>query len=416
MDKIIKKKKWTVKKILTIVGVSAFGLFIVYLLFIRDNKSKLYVNEEQLSIATVAASKFQEFIPVDGVVAPKTTVYIDAVMGGTVEEIYVEDGVLLQIGDSIIKLANANMELNYMDQETRMYDAINNLQNSKIALEQNKFMRQKEIVNLQYQIDEATKDFDRSETLYKDSVISTKEFEDASRDFGFTVKQLNLSMELQRLDSIAAEDQKKQIDASILRMQNNLALLHKNMKKLLVIAPVDGQLSSFNAEIGETKGAGQRLGQIDVMDGYKLQANIDESYISRVTKGQEAEFDFSNQTYTLHIKKIYTEVAGGSFQVDLLFNGDPPGQIKRGQTVQLRLMFSSANNAVIVKRGGFFQETGGNWIYVVDPIGGYAEKRNIRIGRKNTKFYEVLEGLEPGEQVIVSSYDSFGNKDRLIFR
>jgi len=416
MDKIIKKKKWTVKKILTIVGVSAFGLFIVYLLFIRDNKSKLYVNEEQLSIATVAASKFQEFIPVDGVVAPKTTVYIDAVMGGTVEEIYVEDGVLLQIGDSIIKLANANMELNYMDQETRMYDAINNLQNSKIALEQNKFMRQKEIVNLQYQIDEATKDFDRSETLYKDSVISTKEFEDASRDFGFTVKQLNLSMELQRLDSIAAEDQKRQIDASIMRMQNNLALLHKNMKKLLVIAPVDGQLSSFNAEIGETKGAGQRLGQIDVMDGYKLQANIDERYISRVTKGQEAEFDFSNQTYTLHIKKIYTEVAGGSFQVDLLFNGDPPGQIKRGQTVQLRLMFSSANNAVIVKRGGFFQETGGNWIYVVDPIGGYAEKRNIRIGRKNTKFYEVLEGLEPGEQVIVSSYDSFGNKDRLIFR
>lgn len=416
MDRKIEKKKWTLQKLLTIVFIFAFAFFIVYLLFIRDRSSKLYVNPEQLSISTVKSSKFQEFIPVDGVVLPQTTFYIDAVMGGTVEEIYVEDGAMLKEGDSILKLVNANMELNYMDQETRMYDAINNLQNSKIALEQNKYHRQSEIVNLEYQIDQATHDFERSKSLFADSVISLVEFENDKRDYDFTVKQLNISLELQRLDSISAEDQKKQINASIARMQNNLTLLNRNLKKLLIKSPTNGQLSSFNMEIGETKAAGQRVGQIDVMDGYKLQANIDERYISRVTIGQVAEFDFAGQNYQLWIQKIYTEVTGGSFQVDLFFEGDVPEGIKRGQTVQLRLMFSSAENAIIVKRGGFFQETGGNWIYVVDPSESYAIRREIRVGRKNTRYYEVLDGLKPGEKVIVSSYDGFGKKDKLVFR
>jgi HlyD family secretion protein len=315
-----------------------------------------------------------------------------------------------------MRLANANMELSYMDQETRMYDAINNLLNSRIALEQNKYLRQKEIVNLEYQIDLAKKDFQRKEMLYKENVTTLKEFEDAKRDFDFTLRQLEISLKLQKLDSIATEDQRKQINASVNRMQNNLSLLQVNMKKLLVKAPASGQLSSFNPEIGQTIPAGDRIGQIDLMDGYKMRANIDERYITRITNGQSAEFDFSGQVYKLFVGKIYSEVAAGTFQVDLFFEGNPPDNIVRGQTLQIKLILSSPSDAIIVQRGGFFQDTGGNWIYVLDPSESYAIKRDIRLGRQNTKFYEVLEGLEPGEKVIVSSYAGFGNKDKVILK
>ncbi len=416
MDKVIKKKKWTTKKILNIAGISIFVLFILYLLFFRDKRSKLYVDKSQITIASVLADKFQEFIPVDGVVFPRNTIYIDAVQGGFVERVYVEDGALLDKGDTIMKLANANMELSLMEQETRIFEAINNLQNTKIGLEQNKFQRQSEIVNLQYQIDQTKRDFERNQQLYNEEVISDKEFEDAKRDYDFTVKQLHISVELKKLDSISAAARSIQIGKTMERMELNLVMLRENLENLYIKSPTDGQLSSFSVEIGETKSAGEHLGQIDMLDGFKLKANIDERYISRVYIGQFAEFDFAGKTYYLAIGKIYTNVTNGSFQVDLYFEGEQPDQIKRGQTVQLRLSFSSSTDAIIVKRGGFFQETGGNWIYFVDPSGTFATKRKIRIGRQNTNYYEVMEGLEPGEQVIISSYDSFGSKEKLVFK
>lgn len=416
MDKAIEKKKWTTKKILNIVAICIFVLFILYLLFFRDKRSKLYVDKSQITIASVLADKFQEFIPVDGVVFPRNTIYIDAVQGGFVEKVYVEDGSLLDKGDTIMKLSNANMELSLMEQETRIFEAINNLQNTKIGLEQNKFLRQSEIVELQYQIDQTKRDFERNQKLYEEEVISVKEFEDAKRDYDFTVKQLHISIELKKLDSISAAARSIQIGKTMERMELNLDMLRENLENLYIKSPTDGQLSSFSVEIGETKSAGEHLGQIDMSDGFKLKANIDERYISRVYIGQMAEFDFAGTTYYLAIGKIYTDVTNGSFQVDLYFEGNQPDQIKRGQTVQLRLSFSSPTDAIIVKRGGFFQETGGNWIYFVDPSGTFATKRKIRIGRQNTNFYEVMEGLEPGEQVIISSYDSFGSKEKLVFK
>lgn len=416
MDKIIEKKKWTTKRILTIGAVAVFAFFLIFLIFIRDKRSKLFVTRDQVTVARVMEDKFQEFIPVDGVVQPMNTVYIDVVLGGTVEQKFVEDGTMLQAGDTIVLMSNASMQLSYMDQETRMYDAINNLQNSRIALEQNKFMRQREITNLLYEIDQVKTTFARQNSLWADSVISVKEYEDAARDYHFTMKQLGIGLELQRLDSVSAEEQKRQIDASIQRMRANLTQLRENMEKLIVRAPVDGVLTSFDVEIGENVPAGTRIGRIDIIGGYKMRASIDERYVSRVEIGQPTELDFSKQTYELNISKIYTGVTGGAFQVDMQFAGEQPEGIKRGQTIQMRLMFSSASDALIIKRGGFFQETGGNWIYVVDPSGDYAVKRDIRLGRQNTRFYEVLEGLEPGEEVIVSSYDSFGGKDKLVFK
>jgi HlyD family secretion protein len=416
MDRIIEKKKWTTSLILKIIGITVFLLFIVYLLFIRDRQSKLYIDRTQITVATVMEDKFQEFIPVDGIVFPKTTFFIDAVQGGFVEKIYVEDGAILKAGDTIMKLSNANLELSLMEQETRIFEAINNLQNTMIGLEQNKFHRQKEIVGIQYQIDQAQRDFARKKSLYQDEVISTKEYEDAEREHIFSLKQLEISLELKKLDSVSTVARSRQIETTISRMQENLDMLRLNLENLFVKAPAAGKLSSFNNEIGQTKLSGEQLGQIDMMDGFKFKANIDERYISRVYIGQEASFDFAGQTYNLSIGKIYTDVAGGSFQVDLFFDGEEPAQIKRGQTLQLRLAFSSAADAVIVKRGGFFQTTGGNWIYVVDPSNDFAVKRTIRIGRQNTQFYEVLEGVEPGENVIISSYDAFGTKEKLVFK
>ena len=416
MDRPIKKKKWTIKRIIGLTAIAVFAFFLIYLLFFRDKQSRLYVNKDQLSIFTVMEDKFQEFIPVDGVVYPRNTVYIDAVQGGIVEEVYVEDGAILEEGDPILKLMNANMELSTMEQETRMLDAINNLQNTKIQLEQSRFNREKEIAELKYLFQQAEVDYDRKKQLFDNDVISLKDWEDAERNYRGLKRQLELSKELQKLDSIFAYSQIKQINRSIARMGDNLELLRKTIESLNVKAPADGKLSSFSAEIGEIKQAGEHLGQIDRMDGYKLKARIDERYISRVFKGQEAEFDLSGTTYHLTISKIYTDVTNGTFEVDLFFEGDEPETIKRGQTVQLRVIFSSASDAIIVKRGGFFQETGGNWIYVVDPSGSYAVKRDIGIGRQNTRYYEVKEGLDPGEKVIVSSYKSFGGKDKLIFR
>jgi HlyD family secretion protein len=416
MDRIIEKKKWTAKKILQLTAIAVFVLFLAYLLLLRDRSSRINVDVNQVTTAKVMLDNFREFIPVDGIVLPKTTIYIDAVLGGTVETKYVEDGAFVKKDDLILKLSNANMQLSYMDQETRMYDAINNLQNSRIALEQNKFLRQKEITNLLYQIDQVQTEFERAQKLYDDGVYTLKEYQDAKRDFEFSSKQLTISLELQRLDSISAEEQKRQISASVERMRANLSQLQNNMEKLTVKAPADGVLTSFNVEIGETKSAGERLGQIDIMDGYKMRASIDERYVSRVVQGQEAELDFNGKTYTLYVSKIYTGVTGGAFQVDMLFSGEVPDNIKRGQTIQMRLQFSTPTEALILKRGGFFQQTGGNWVYVVDPSGGIAVKRDIRLGRQNTKFYEVLEGLEEGEEVIVSSYENFGGKDKVVFK
>lgn len=416
MDRVIEKKKWTTKKVAGYTGIAVFAFFIIYLLFIRDKSSRLYIDPSRLTIAEVKQEPFQEFIPVDGVVQPIRTVYIDAVQGGRVEAIYVTDGTVLDAGDSILRLSNPNMELDYMNRETQMYEVINNLQNTKLNMEQRKFSLEKQILDINYQIDKAEIDFERKRQFYKEKLISQQEYEDAERDYNYLIGQFDIALRTQRHDSVYTVNQLAQIKASLDRMNMNLSMLRENLEHLCVKAPVSGQLTSFAVEIGETKSAGQTLAHIDVLEGFKLRARIDERYINRTFSGQEAEFDYAGNNYQLEIQKIYTNVQSGAFEVDLVFiNGVPEG-IKRGQTLQLRLKFSGTTQAITIRRGGFYQETGGNWIYVLEPDGNSAVKRPIRIGRQNINSYEVLEGLTPGEKVIVSSYDAFGGKDRLVFR
>ena len=416
MDRKIEKPFWTLQKILLFPVLGIFLVFVVYLLVFRDKSSKYVVSRDQLTIATVTKDKFQEFIPIDGIVLPKTTIYIDAIMGGNVQEVYVEDGAMLKKGDKILKLINTNLELSYMEQETRIFEAINNLQNTKISLEQSKFTRQRETVTVQQDIEKLEVLFERQCQLYADNLISDEAFEQVERDFRFGRKQLEIALQLQALDSISTIRRNKQIDQSMDRMFDNLELLKLSLGNLYVKAPADGQLSSFNIEVGQTANAGEHLGQIDVPDGFKLRANIDERYISRVSIGQEVSYSFGGENYQLYVQKIYSDVTSGTFQVDLLFADTFPSHIKRGQTLQLRLKFSSETDALIIGRGGFFQQTGGNWIYVLDPSEEFATKRSIRINRQNTLHYEISEGLEAGEKVIISSYDNFGDKDKVVFK
>lgn len=416
MDRIIEKKKWPLKRILTYSGAGLFVLFVLYLFFFRDKSSKLYVEDDYISIVPVKKGDFQEFIPIDGVVHPKNTIYIDAISGGNVEQVYVEDGAILSPGDTILKLVNAGMELNFMEQETRIFEAINNNQNTQLVLEKSRYSHQLSIEEIKADIDKTIMDFERKKKLHENQVVADVEFEDAERDFKLNLKRLKIALKLQELDSISGDARSKQLKASLIRMENNLKMMKKNLDNLYIKAPAHGKLSSFAVEIGETKSQGEHLGQIDLMDGFKIRAAIDERYIARVSLGQEAEFKFDKKKYNLEIKKIYTDVQEGEFQVDMKFPDEYPNNIKRGQTLQLRLKFSSPQEAIMINRGAFFQETGGNWIYVVDPSGEFATKRNIKIHRQNSEFYEVKDGLREGEKVIVSSYENFGGKDKLIFK
>ncbi|MEI6455634.1 MAG: HlyD family efflux transporter periplasmic adaptor subunit, partial [bacterium] len=413
MDKVIEKKKWPLKKIFYLIGGALLPILVLWLIFFRDNASSLYVDREQVTIATAERANFQEYIPLDGTIQPIKTIVIDAIQGGRVERIFAEDGAMLEAGDTILKLSNQAVELDWMFRETQMYDIINNLQNTKLNIEQTKFQREKEIADLDYRIDKTRYDFDMKERFHKEGLISDKEYQDAKREFLSLKRQREISLRSQKHDSMFNVLQVIQIKQSIDRLTKNLALLKENLASLYVRAPFSGQLSNFNREIGETKSPGQNLGQIDVRDGFKVNARVDERYITRVFKGQEGTVDFNGNMIPVQISKIYTQVTGGSFEVDFTFTAPPPVAMKIGQTLPLQLKFSGVTKCIIIPRGGFYQETGGNWIYVVEPSGDMAVRRNIRIGRQNTDFYEVLEGLHAGEKVVVSSYQAFGSKDRL---
>jgi len=379
-----------------------------------NSNSYLHVDKTQLQITSVVMSDFAEYIPIEGTVYPKNSIYIDAIQGGVIQKIFVEDGQKLHKGDVIIKLHNADMEIRFMEQETRIFDAINNLRNTQLSFERNKYMRQKEIVTLQFSIDKLKADFSRKQFLYHKKVIPLQEFEDAQRDYKEQLEQLNISLKLAQIDSISYYQRNDHINNSIDRMYNNLKLLRKNYNNLYVKAPADGILSSFQMKLGETVNAGQRLGQIDMEGGVLLKVNIDEKYIANVFVKQQAEYHADNTIYHLMISKIYTSVNKGVFQVDMVFIGNTPKHIKRGQSLQLRLLFSSPHKTLVIRRGGFFQETGGNWIFVLSPSGDYAVRRKITIGRQNSNYYEILDGLKEGEKVIISSYEHFGNTEKLI--
>ena len=415
MDRIIEKKRWNRKRILLIISLVVPLIVVLYFMLIHSKTSRITIDKNSVQITEVKSTGFQEYIPVDGIVLPRTTIYLNAVMGGTVKHIYVEDGEMLDINDTIVKLDNASMELSFMEQETRIFEAINNLENTQINLEKNTLLRQQEIINIKYRIDQATKNFNRMKHLFQDSLISEVEYEDAERDYMMNVEQLKISLELKRIDSLSTVKRTAQNSATMGRLKGNLELLRQSYDNLFIKAPAGGILSSFNLQPGQTMSQGEHIGQIDVpSDGFMVRADIDERYLSRITIGLEATFSYEDLQYVVEVRKIYSDVNNGTFQVDLHFHDDYPEFLKRGQTIRMRLNFSGADDATIIKRGNFYQETGGQWIYVLDESGEFAVKRNIRLGRQNIREYEVLEGLEEGEKVIISGYKNLYERDKII--
>ena len=416
MDRKIEKKKWTPKKIIWLSIGGIFAFLILYSLIFGDHSAKFNVQKERISIEEVKEDYFQDYITVTGTVEPISTIFLDAMEGGRVEEIVTEDGTMVKKGDVILRLSNTNLHLEIMNREASLAEQINNLRNTRLSMEQNKLNLTRQLLELDYQLNIQKREYENSKDLFSKKFISDKEFEEEKEYYEYLFKTRELVIENQKQDSLFRAIQVTQLENSVEQMQLNLKFVRKKLDDLSVKAPVSGLLVSVNAEIGEAKSRGQRLGQIHVLDEFKIRLEIDEHYISRVNANLIGEFDFTGKTYKLQIKKIYPEVRNGRFGVDLVFSEDVPERIRTGQTFRVKLELGESKIAILVPRGGFYQSTGGQYIFVVDPSEKFAVKRDIRLGRMNPKYYEVLEGLDPGEKVVVSSYDNFGRAEKLILK
>lgn len=416
MDKKIKKKKWTVGKISSISFGALFVSFVLYNFIFADKGSKLNVSAEKINISDVRKGQFREFIPVDGNVMPIKTIRLDAIEGGNVEKKYLEGGEMVTKGDTILKLANNNLVQNFVREETQTFRLVNELANTKLSLERNKFELKRRLTALDYDIDAAKDAYERGAKLRDEKVISEQEYLNLKRAYDRLVTNRQIEIQSQSFDQKATEEQIRQTTETLERTRRNLEMIKGNLDNLFIKAPISGSLSSVNVEIGESIMPGQNIGQIDDLDAFKVRATIDEHYIARIYEGLEGTFDFAGETHQLKIYKIYPEVINGLFSVDLQFANELPADIRRGQTLQIKLQLSENIEAVQIPRGSFYQTTGGNWIFVVDESGDFATRRNIRLGRQNPRFYEVIEGLQPGEKVVVSSYDGYEDKDRLVFK
>jgi len=414
MDVIIKKKKWTPKKIMMLAGAGLLAVLILTSYLSTSGAAKLNVDTQRITISAVTKGNFQEFIPIDGVVLPIKTIYLDATEGGTVQNILVEDGATLAQGQPILQLANTDLQLEMVNRETAVFDLINNLQDTRNLMQQNRIQQLNQLADIEHNLTEAKRIYDMNKKLYADKVIAQQEYAQSKNNYDYQVRKRSLTKQTLRQDSVSMRQQIQQMQESVTRMKSNLALMHKKMDDLTIKAPVGGQITSLNAEIGESKNRGQRIGQIDVLNGFKVRANIDEHYISRIFAGQKGEFAFDGKTYELSVKKVFTQVTNGQFQVDMEFTKEVPQGIRRGQTLQVRLALSDQTQAVLVPKGGFYQKTGGNWIFKLDENGKKAYKADIRLGRQNPEYYEVLEGLKPGDQVVTSSYESYDDMGELV--
>jgi HlyD family secretion protein len=415
MDKVIKKKVWTPQRIALGIGILAFLGFSTYSIFLSGKQSTLNVNKERITISDVKNGVFDEFIVVTGVIQPLKTYQLDAIEGGYVAQKFIDGGASVKKGDLILKLENQRLMLDFVNRETEMYDLINNLENTRLSLRQNKFTLKRTLSELEFQIQQAKIDHDRNSKLYEDKVISQQEYQRTKISYERLSQQSTIEVENQKFQEENSVTQIRQLEGTLERTRTNLSMMRQNLENLAVKAPVSGLLSRVDVEIGASITAGQNIGQIDDLNGFKMRIEVDEHYISRIFPGLEGSFEFNGKTHQLVVNKVYPEVTNGRFQVDMTFPASIPEGIRRGQSVPVRLQLGKPAQAILLPTGGFFSDTGGNWVYVLNESGNKAEKRSISLGRKNPQYFEVLTGLSEGERVITSSYSSFGEKDVLVF-
>ena len=418
MDRKIEKSRWNTKRLMMIAGITALVALIVFVAISGlTGKSKYNVPVDRITISEIKKGPFQEFIPVNGVVMPQITIYLDAVQGGTVQEKYVEDGAKLKKGDPILKLSNTDVELNLATSENSVYGQQTQMQISKNNAAQNTVNKLQTMADVESLFKEAERVYNLDKKLYEQKAIGLQEYKIAENNYNYQLRKRNLAREILREDTLLTKVQDKQVQEQYKQMNSSLQLMRKEVADLTVRAPIDGQLTSLDAEVGQNKNKGEHLAQIDGFSGLKVRANVDEHYISRVFAGLTAYYPTDDKTYKLVVKKVFSSVGtGGTFQVDMLFVGEAPQGLRKGQTLQIRLAFSDEAPALLLPKGGFYQQTGGNWIFKVSDDGKTAYKVDIQLNRQNPDYYEVTRGLKPGDKVITSSYENYGDIQELVLQ
>ena len=418
MDIRIEKKKGlrallTTKRGLPYLAGALFLLFVVWLL-VRDNSSTLRVDARTISVGTVARGEFNDYIRVTGQVQPITTVQLSPLEAGIVERLVVEEGASVRKGDVLVELSNTSLTLEILNSEAELAEKQNILRNTLISMEQEKLTLRLDKVQLDLDVERKRRTWQQNEELYRSNLIAREEWLQSKEDYELAERKRELNIERQVQDSLYRTVQVEQMEDNLANMKRNMQLIRERIDNLRVKSPIDGEVGLLDVVLGQSVTSGQKIGQVNDLSDYKVEAQIDESYIDRVRAGLDATFERQDTAFTMRLRKVYPEVRNGQFRADFTFAGAHPRNIRSGQTYYLHLELGQPTDAVIIPRGSFYQSTGGAWIYVVAPEGDRAYKRPIRIGRQNPQYYEVLEGLEPGERVIVSGYENYGANDVLL--
>ncbi|MBT3244558.1 MAG: HlyD family efflux transporter periplasmic adaptor subunit [Bacteroidetes bacterium] len=416
MDRIIENKSKKRRKILWISGSVLLVAFVVYQLVWADHTSKLNVDKDKLTITTIVEEDFLDYMTATGTVEPIATIYLDAIEGGRVEKIMIEEGSMVTEGDIILQLSNPDLNLRILTNQANLAEQENRLRDTKLLMEQQRIDLRRQIIQLDYDLIKLKREYNRNKTFIKKGLISEEEFLLSEDSYNLAEQTLKLFEERSEQDSIFRTTQVINLEQALTRMHDNLSLVKEKLESLNIKAPISGQLGTLNAEIGQTITTGYRVGQVNVLDSYKVMAPIDEHWIDRIKHGLLGTLDRNDKTFELSITKVYPEVRNGQFEIDMEFNNEKPENIRTGQTYRIRVELGRPKMATQVLKGGFYSTTGGQWIYVVDPSGEFATKRSISTGKMNPRYYEILDGLVAGEQVIISPYDGFGDNEKLILK
>ena len=414
MDKQLQKKYWTFKRIGTYTGITLLVGFIGYQFIFADRRSKLKIEKDKITISEVKMGQFKEYIPQTGIVEPSRTVYLDAIEGGNIRHIVRESGAVLRKGDVILELTNLNREISVLDQESNLTQTLNRSRDTRLLLTQNALRQQESLITIDNALATLKPKYERQKKLFEKKLIAKQEFEQTEADYHSNLKRREITYQAFRIDSISSVQQIRQLDESEKKLLQSLRGVGKILDNLVIKSPIDGQLSTPHWEIGQGVTQGQRLGQVDIIGSFKVRVPIDELYLPKISAGLPATTDFAGKTYRLSITYIYPTIQNGRFEVDMNFEGETPQGIRRGQSLRMRVELGQPSEELLLPIGGFYKDTGGNWVFIMDGE-GKAVKRDVKLGRKmGSEFFEVLEGLKPGDRVITSSYENFGNNEVLL--
>lgn len=417
MDRVIEKTK--TQRLLKYWPYMAGGCFLLVLvlwLLFGNHASTLKVNQDELTISNVQHAEFKDYVRTNGQVMPIQVVQISPEEGGIVMEKVAEEGTMVHKGDVIVRLSNSSLDLQILNAEAELAEKQNLLRNTQVTMEQDRLNNQTEKAQLDMDIRRSQRTYEQNKRLYQEKLISKEDFLKSQEDYQLSAKKRSLVTKRLKQDSIYRTVQMDQMEDNLQNMRNNVVMVRQRKDKLEIRSAIDGELGLLEVELGQSIAAGQKIGQLNDLSDYKVQAEIDEHYIDRVRQGLVGTFTRGDKQYQLQVRKVYPEVRNGKFRCDFIFKGERPENIRSGQTYYIDLELGQPEQAIMIPRGTFFQTTGGQWIFVLDKSGKKAYRRNIRVGRQNPQYYEVLEGLEPGERVVTSGYEAFKDKEVLVIK